>query len=404
MCCKESYTGEQGQYIEGDNLDTYSAEVIVSGAGPAGATVAYQLARSGASVLLLEKERLPRYKTCGGGITAKCARLLDFDISPVVERTIMGVTVTNRLAPAITWRSDEPLCYMVMRDRFDHLLVHKAQEAGARVLEGTTVKAVEVSDEGVAVTTRDGRRFQGRVVVGADGANGVVARNLGLAREGTVGIGLESEVRVASQDLDAWHDRVLLDMAVLKHGYGWIFPKADHLSIGVGGPSDDTPLVKQYSARFTNYCRSILGQYEVVHSQGHRLPVRPAGLPIHTQRGLLVGDAAGMVNPLDGEGIYYAISSGQIAATAILKALAGDAPLDFSEYQRDIDAQITVELHRAAQLVKIYGCAPWFFAWLIAHSSRLRSAILRLVRGEMRYSDIPASLGPLRWLLERSPT
>jgi geranylgeranyl reductase family protein len=356
------------------------------------------------SVLVLEKERLPRYKTCGGGITVKCARLLDFDISPVIERTIMGVSVTNRLAPGVTWRSDEPLCYMVMRDRFDYLLAQKAQEAGARILEGSPAKTVAVSDEGVVVTTRDGCQFHGKVIVGADGANGVVARGLGLGHEGTIGIGLESEVRVAPGDLDTWRDLLLLDMALLKHGYGWIFPKADHLSIGVGGPSDQAPLVKQYSARFTGYCRSILAEYEVVHTQGHRLPVRPAGLPIHAQRGVLVGDAAGMVNPLDGEGIYYAISSGQIAAAAILEVMSGSAPLDFSNYQRGIDAHIAVELYRAAQLVKIYGYAPRLFAWLLAHNSRLRSAIFALVRGEMHYSDIPARLGPIGWLLERAPT
>lgn len=363
--------------------------------------MAYQLARRGVSVLVLEKERLPRYKTCGGGITVKCARLLDFDISPVVEQTIFGVQVTSRMAPGITWRSDEPICYMVMRSNFDHLLVQKAREAGANVVEGCAVKTVEVDECGVSVTTRDGQQYRGKVVVGADGANGVTARGLGLMRDVPVGIGLESEVRVTPEDMEAWHDLVLLDMAMLKHGYGWIFPKADHLSIGVGGPSDHASMVKDYSARFTGYCQGLLSEYEVTHSQGHRLPVRPGGWPIHAQRGLLVGDAAGMVNPLDGEGIYYAIRSGQLAADAIIEALAGNAPLDFSAYQRAIDAQLTIELRRSAQLVKVYGYAPSLFAWLVAHSKRLRAAIFSLLRGEMRYSEIPGRLGPLGWLLVR---
>ena len=378
-------------------------DALVVGGGPAGATTAYQLSRSGVRTLLLEKERLPRYKTCGGGITVKCARLLDFDISPVVEQTIYGVQVTSRLSPRVTWRSDEPICYMVMRSNFDHLLVRKAQEAGACVMEGVVVKTVVVGDEGVIATTRDGRQFRGKVVVGADGANGVVARELGLMRNVPVGIGLESEVRVTEKDLDSWHELVLLDMGMLKHGYGWIFPKGDHLSIGVGGPSDHATLVKGYSAQFTDYCRGILGEYDVVHCQGHRLPVRPAGWPIHAKRGLLVGDAAGMVNPLDGEGIYYAIRSGQIAASAILDALSGNAPLDFSAYQQAVDAQLTVELRRSAQLLKIYGYAPTLFSWLIGRSKGLRAAIFDLLRGEMRYNDIPARLGPLGWLLGRVP-
>ncbi len=381
-------------------LDSTHYEVLVVGAGPAGATLAYQLARAGARVLLLEKEKLPRYKTCGGGITYKAARLLDFDISPVVEQTVTGLVVTNQLGHMFTRRTEQPLIYMVMRSRFDHFLVERAREVGAVVIDGCPVKRIEVNDQHVAVATRDGQGFRAQVLVGADGANSVVARSLGLMRKIPVAIGLESEVRVEDDVLARWQDLVLLDVATITAGYGWIFPKGDHLSIGVGGPAEDSERIRAYDEQFTALCRSLLGQYEVIHRQGHRLPLRPPGAPIHGPRSLLVGDAAGLVNPLDGEGIYYAIRSAQIAAPFILEALGKREVPDFCDYARAVDEQLMGELGSAWNLMRLYNLAPALFVRAFEKSNRLWRAVTRLLRGELRYAELVRRLGPLRWVLD----
>lgn len=379
-------------------------DVIVVGAGPAGATVAYQLARAGAQVLILEKDRLPRYKTCGGGVTVKAARLLDFDISPVVERTITGVAFTSRMGREFTRRADEPLCYMVMRDRFDQFLVDRAREAGAALRDGCPVQKIEVDGPRVTLTTRQDETFTARLIVGADGANSAVARCSGLMRKVPVGIGLESEVRVDAEDLARWQDRLLLDLATIPRGYGWIFPKGDHLSIGVGGPAEDSTRIRGYFQEFTAFCQSFLGTYDVLHTQGHRLPVRGPGMPIHGPRSLLVGDAAGLVNPLDGEGIYYAIRSAQIAAPFIRQALSRSGAPDLAGYGRAIDEQLMPELRHAAWLMRLFSMAPPLFVRRLEKSERRWQAIAAVLRGDRHYTDLGRKLGPFLWVLGRLVT
>jgi geranylgeranyl reductase family protein len=381
-----------------------NCEVIVVGAGPAGAVTAYSLARAGARVVVLEKARLPRYKPCGGGVTFKTAQLLDFDISPVVEQTITAYAMADRMGRTFRYDTGVPLIYMVMRDRFDHLLVKRAQEVGAEVLEGSPVRKVEVGDQGVAAVTREGRCIRAKVMVGADGASSVVARALGLMQGVPVGVGLENEVRVSDAVLSRWQNHVLFDAGTMRWGYGWVFPKGDHLSIGVGGLEEDWERLRRYRDDFMAYCRSLLGDFEILHSQGHRLPVRQPNMPIFSSRALLVGDAAGLVNPADGEGIYYGIRSAQIAARFVLEALARpevERP-DFASYQRAIDAELMPELSHACKLMRMYTISPRLCMAALRRSRRARRTLGGLLRGETRYADVYQKLGSARWLLERA--
>jgi geranylgeranyl reductase family protein len=381
-------------------MRTTHYDVIIVGAGPAGSTTAYQLARAGVQVLVLEKYPLPRYKTCGGGITPKTAKLLDFDLSSVIEKTIYRVTFSRRRNHPFTHITDQPFCYMVMRDRFDQLLVERAQKAGATVMDGCNLKDIEIEDQQVKAITREGRRFSGKLLVGADGAHSIVARSLGLMRNIPFGIARESEIRVREDVLSHWQDLMLIDLGSVRNGYGWIFPKGKHLSIGAGSWPQDSRYSKKYYEEFSTFCRSLLGPYEVIHSQGHPMPLRPLGLPIHGPRSLLVGDAAGLINPFDGEGIYYAIRSAQIASPFILQALTNSKSPHFNDYQRAIDEQLMPEFRSARQLLKIYNLAPLLFIRGLKKSERQWEKICGLMRGDLRYFDIVKNLGPLRYLLQ----
>ena len=128
-----------------------SHDVIVVGAGPAGATLAYELAKRGIGVLLLEKEKLPRYKCCAGGVTSKAAKLLDFDISEVAEDAIHEVSFTFNLGSPYLGQPFQPLIYTVMRDVFDHFLVKKAQQLGAVLIDGQKVTQIQVSGDWVEI-------------------------------------------------------------------------------------------------------------------------------------------------------------------------------------------------------------------------------------------------------------
>ncbi|MGD9894614.1 MAG: geranylgeranyl reductase family protein, partial [Dehalococcoidia bacterium] len=284
--------------------------MIVAGGGPGGSTAAREAAAAGASVLLLDKAAFPRDKPCGGGVNVRAAALLPFDLGPVVERTVTGVRFSLRTRGDFTRRYDRPLTFMTQRARLDAFLVEQAVEAGATLHERDAVRAVEVDRGGVTVrTARDA--YRARVLVGADGANGVVARSAGLDGRRDLAVAVEGNIRFAVEPPDAWRSTAALDLGLIPGGYGWLFPKGDHVNIGVGGWKYTGPTLRTHLDRVTRHYGFSPNQLSGL--RGHHLPVRRRGSRIVSGRVALVGDAAGLVDPLSGEGIYAAIASGRAA-------------------------------------------------------------------------------------------
>ncbi|MGZ3583792.1 MAG: NAD(P)/FAD-dependent oxidoreductase, partial [Ktedonobacterales bacterium] len=157
-------------------------DVIVVGGGPAGSTTAYELSRQGFNVCLLEKYTMPRYKTCGGGVNIRAANLIPFTLEPVVERVIHRYRFTYRGEKPFERTYPKPLTYMTQRMRLDQYLLEQARSVGTNVREGITVRKVAVTEDQAIVVTDAGEQFEGKVLVGADGANSVVARDLDLMR------------------------------------------------------------------------------------------------------------------------------------------------------------------------------------------------------------------------------
>jgi geranylgeranyl reductase family protein len=375
-------------------------DVIVVGAGPAGAVTARGLAGAGVKTLLVEKEKLPRYKTCAGGINVRAANLLDFDITPVVERVINGARFSYKSRYRLTRRYPQPTTYMVTRQRFDNLLAEKAQEAGAELVDGRKVTRVE-PDDGMVRVTAGGEVFNASVVVGADGANGLVAAGLGLKDGFYCNLGLEAEVYADEKTLARWENLMGLDLGTIPGGYGWIFPKGDHLSVGIGGPM-------RFAKKLDPWLRGLLRCYDLDESRirilrGARLPVRRRGTPIAAGRGLLVGDAAGLTDAVTGEGIYYAIKSGQMAVPAVVGFLGGE-PDGLAAYQRAVDTEMMPELDVTRALARIFtwlttGTPPLFFK-LTAEKERAWRAFCRIIRGEKSYVSLKDELGPFRFIFD----
>jgi len=344
-----------------------SYDVIIVGAGPAGATLGYELGRRGLAVLILEKEKLPRYKPCAGGITSRTASLLDFDIGAVTEGIAYGARITYQLSDECIKRHKEPLIYMVMRSKFDHFLIQKAQEAGAAVSDGVRADQLEMTDSGVRVMTPEGP-FTAKVIAGADGAKGMVAKKVGLIRDVELGLALEDEVYVTQDKLTDWDSLIGLDIGQIPGGYGWVFPKKDHLSVGVGGPIHLSKRLKPYLELLLHH----LGNYHVADFTGHLMPLRRRGMAIQRGRALLLGDAAGLVHPLTGEGIYYAIRSAQLAAPVIAGALQSEK-VNFKEYQQAVDAQLMPSLELGRVLLSLFTQSPRFYFNLVNRSDRIWS-------------------------------
>src|SRR6188508_2223007 len=272
-----------------------SFDVIVVGAGPAGSTSAYFLAREGLSVLLLDRARFPRDKPCGGGVTGRAAALLPFSIEPVVEDVVDRLEIGLSYSRRFERQSEKPLIYMTRRVMLDAILVERGREAGAVFRDGTKVTEVELREDDVVVETKD---WTGtcRVVIGADGTNGIMARALGCEGARVHLVALEADLSYDIVDRNRYRGRAVLQLGAVPGGYGWIFPKGDHVNVGVGGWETEGPRLRSHLAGLLSGYGLDGGSLENV--RGYRLPLRGAGDGLTNGRGLVVGDAAGLVDPL----------------------------------------------------------------------------------------------------------
>lgn len=335
-------------------------DAIVVGMGPAGSTAAYELSRAGVSVLALDKQAHPRYKACGGGLSVRIDRILDAEFKSVVEHTIHGVQFSYGGRDPFFIPSSSPIAYMVMRDRFDHLLVEKARRAGTEIHEGEQAHTFIPFEDGVEVVTDRGR-YRSRVLIGADGANSVVAQRLFPNRRLRGRPSLESEIRIGQAPVYPGEGKVLIDLGATERGYAWIFPKSQRLSIGVAEFRGLTTSPRGVFQRFVQEEKG-LAPFAVPSPSGHPLPLYSTGAPrsrpgLVSHRALLVGDAGHLVDPLFGEGIYYAIRSGQMAATSVLDMFR-DHRRTLSEYERAVGREILEEFRIASRVARIVYTFP----------------------------------------------
>jgi geranylgeranyl reductase family protein len=305
-------------------------DVIVVGAGPAGSTTAYRLARAGARVCLIDRARFPRDKPCGGGLTLRAVRELPVSVEPVVEERVDRFDLGFRYRRRWSGRAEEPLILMTQRRRLDAFLAGQAADAGAEFRDG--LKATEVDPAGSV--RAGGERLEADVIVGADGANGIAARSLGLA-PCEHGVALEGNVAYEHTSKHRFGGRAVIELGVVAGGYAWVFPKGDHVNVGVGGWESEGPRLRE---RLRELCAAFgIDDAAVRELRGHRLPMRGATRRPAAGRVVLVGDAAGLVDPLSGDGMYEAFLSGRLAVDAVLEFLAGRA-VDLDRYAAEFAA------------------------------------------------------------------
>ncbi len=372
---------------------TYDA--VVAGAGPAGSTAARRLAGRGASVLLLDRHEFPRDKPCGGGVTLRAASVPEIDLSSVIERTIYGARFSLRLGDTFDRRFREPLTYMTQRCRLDALLARRAVEAGGVFHDGEAVRGIETNGGSAPdVTVRTDRDVYGaRVLIGADGANGFVGRAAGLRPRFEEAVALEGNLAFKTDIPGDWKEYVGLDIGDLAGGYGWVFPKGEHLNLGVGGWKYAGFTLRSKLAALSR--RHGFDAGALTNLRGHHLPVRTSGTPIARGPIALVGDAAGLVDPLSGEGIHMAFASGRLVAESTLSYLAGENA-SMAAYQRAVDKELQPELNVSRKLQELLNFAPPPYLALMRRSERFWLFFCHLLRGELTYQDFVRTIGPLR--------
>ncbi len=361
-------------------------DVVVVGAGPAGSSCALELARLGARVALVEKASMPRYKTCGGGIVARALKLLPVDASEAIDRRCHAAELV--LADAglsFLVRREEPLVSMTMRENFDLFLFRAAAQAGAHVIDGSRVVDVAPRNGAMEVAT-DGRSLLCRFVIGADGANSFVARKSGWRERLRLIPLVEWEVPVEESVLHAFSGSARFEFGPVPAGYAWVFPKKRHLSVGLGGYGPERVDLK---ARLREYLNSSgITPANMVAQHGHFLPAGPRKEGFVKGRVLLAGDAAGFVDPVTGEGITYALLSGQAAARALISADFKPARVE-EAYLSEIAVPVLRELRWAKLLaVLLYRSAKIRTLLFRQYGTQLTEAFADIIVGEKSYAAL----------------
>lgn len=365
-------------------------DVIVVGAGPAGSTAARECASRGLSVLLLDAAEFPRDKPCGGGVNLHTMRLLPFDLGDVAERTVSGCRFMLRQGFEFVKDAGEPLTFMTQRSKLDALLVEKAVGAGASLREGTKVRSVE-TQPGSVLVRGGGESLHGSALVVADGVNGKTASMAGLEVPRRLFVAIEGNYSPAGGVPAEWQDLVGIDIATMPGGYGWLFPKGDHLNVGVIGWEKDA---HQLRARVDTLARRYgLDPSNLWGTRGYRLPVRSPNAPLARGNVLLAGDAAGLVDPLSGEGIYHAVWSGKAAAEHLAQYTAGKVR-DLGAYERELQASICEELQVSSEYHRALHAAPLVsLAGVRWGPPQLWNALVGWVRGDNDYRGMKKGLG-----------
>ncbi|WP_339878298.1 geranylgeranyl reductase family protein [uncultured Algoriphagus sp.] len=337
-------------------------DVAIIGGGPAGALAAYFLAKKGISTVIIEKETLPRYKTCGGGLVYRGRRRLPFDISSVVEREYdrMKVYMQGEEKVLSTVR-DVPVISMVMRDKFDNFLVKKAIEAGATLKQEHKLTSITFGNSTTLHTSQGD--IDVKLIIAADGALSPTAKLAGWKETRKLIPALEYEVEVSAEDFARLSIEVRFDMDSIPHGYAWSFPKENHLSLGIASTRRKKIDLKVYYKKYLEKLeiKEIISE----KAHGYQIPISPRTDGFVRKNVFLIGDAAGFADAVTAEGISNSLWSGELVAQAIIEA--GVDPVKAGVlYQQKLEKELLPELNTSLVAAK------WFYSYRIIRNLLLR--------------------------------
>jgi menaquinone-9 beta-reductase len=370
-------------------------DVAVIGAGPAGAWAAYLLAARGARVLLIDPSH-PREKPCGGGITGRALSV----VAPAVDSGFPAVRVRSaRFVDSVRGREavvpfqdvdSSAALAVASRESFDGHLLRAACAAGATLIRARAT-SIEATRGGFTIRTRDGGLHYTAQLIGADGANSLVRRSvLCPFTRGQLSIATGFFAHGASADA------IVIEFVADPPGYIWSFPRLDHLAIGICAAADDGATSGSLRRRAAHWM-DVNGVAAATTREPYAWPIPSLSaselmaLPVAGDGWSLVGDAAGLVDPITREGIFFALQSAVAAADAV------DAANPAREYTARVRDEIASELARAARLKQLFF-QPRFSRLLIdalQRSASIRDIMASLIAGTQSYRN-------LKWRLART--
>ncbi len=372
-------------------------DVVIIGAGPSGATAAYHCAKQGLDTLFVDKSKFPRYKQCGGALSEQAMSYLDFHLyDDLIERDIYGARVRFG-RESIEVSKPYRIAALVTRSKFDYLLVQQAIKAGAKFIENEKVTALQISPECLDIVTNKSH-MKAKLVIGADGSQGITSRYVrDSMKKSDYIMGLVTEILADNSDIDKYiFNSIEIHMGIVDLGYGWVFPHEGYFNIGIGGIANMLHNPKKTLKHFLGE-RGFNQQFRF---HAHKIPL--GGIPRKkiADRILLVGDAAGFVDPFCGEGIAYAILSGKIAAAVCQNALQYN-----NGYKEDFLRVYSDECYK--QFEYNLKCSLIFTKFIHRFPKLLLKSIFQK-NVLTRYLEIPANKLTyeeyLRWMLPRIPS
>jgi geranylgeranyl reductase family protein len=367
--------------------DSNNYDVIVIGAGVAGSSAAYDLVNAGLKVLVLEKEKLPRYKTCGGGVVLSAVNLIPFDINPVIQRKISSAEVLDHENETkFIINRDESFLNFVMRADLDNFILSQALGIGITIYDQSEVKDIITSANGVEVKT-DKKTFLAKYAIAADGATGISMRLFKLNNSIVRVPAIEAEVSVDNKTFNQFNESARFDFGFVPHGYGWVFPKKDHLSVGVAFMRKVNQSIQNWFKKYLELLGMNKEKILSSQKQGYVIPLIRGKVNCFAGRILIAGDNLGFVDPLTAEGISWAIKTGQLAARSIINNHHDHLKV-VKNYKEEIDI-IYKDIKAAKFLSKVvYGplaLRKFIFKY---YGNRLSELLTDVITEKKKYSEI----------------
>ena len=380
-------------------------DVAVVGAGPSGSTAAKFLSEKGFKIILIDKDKFPRDKPCGGGLPFRALKKFKYvnDERIIESYSYGGFVHSPSLKYTVELQTSEPIVAMTLRKKFDFELAKLAVDNGADFCDGVAVTDLDISKDGAKVFLDNGKVVESEIIVGADGVWSIVAKKTGLKQYGLkTGICVLQEYQVGEKILDKFFGKNRLCHIHARFqnivGYGWVFPKKEHLNIGIGeillgkNISDvNRNLLNVYKEYIKNLQKNkiIPDKLERRKYRGGAVPVQPLE-KTYAERVVLIGDAGGFINPLSGEGIYYAMTTGKIAGEVITEALETEETNEqfLSKYQTSWKKDIGKDIDFLIRLAKRQKEKPSDKLFRIANRDKvLGELILGVVAGNLNLQE-----------------
>lgn len=366
-------------------------DLIIVGGGPSGSSAGRRAGKLGLNALLLEKESFPRYKACGGALSEKALSYLDFKLpEELIEWEVTGAKVIFKDQCTEAYK-DHRISVLVSRNAFDNFLLEKVRESGVEVHTGEKVTDCREFSDCVKVETKE-NTYRARFVIIAEGVQGLLKTCVRPAdsRE-EYGICMVTEVPATEAEIEERLGRAVeLEFGIAGGGYGWVFPHRTYYSVGMGGLVKDLPHPRQTMLDYLMK-NGFTGEYKL---HGHKIPCGGLKRRVTGLRIILSGDAGGFVDTFSGEGLAYAIRTGQFAAETVAEVCQqGEKSKGLKKYESLCQAEFGTHLKYSLVFSKLMHRFPEKTFRTFTSNEKMIDKYLEVMDYSINYKDF------LRWTL-----